>query len=158
MNSNHIPGTPGVYRITNTATNQSYIGSSRLSCRRRIQSHFYKLRSDTHESEPLQESFDTHGEENFVVEMIEECPATAVRERERFWIFTTQPEFNEALKSPVISQGDFPDVEGYAQCVSFWKGVGIHAMEEANGYARRAKKRFNVQIPLPFPTFEDESK
>ena len=64
----------------------------------------------------------------------------------------------DGTKTRVYKQELLFDPTDYRQCVSFWKGVGIHAMEEANGYARRAKKRFNVQIPLPFPTFEDESK
>jgi group I intron endonuclease len=63
--------TSGIYRIRNTITNKVYIGSSRDMFERRAE-HRRLLRKGEHRSVKLQRSFDKHGEEAFVFEILEE--------------------------------------------------------------------------------------
>lgn len=60
-----------IYQILNVKTNKIYVGSSLQRCGRRKTQHFTTLRKNKHHSSYLQNSFNKHGEENFVFEVIE---------------------------------------------------------------------------------------
>jgi group I intron endonuclease len=61
----------GIYKITNTINNKVYIGQSdRLNQRER--EHFYRLENQTHSNEHLQRSYNKHGKDIFLFEIIEE--------------------------------------------------------------------------------------
>jgi group I intron endonuclease len=62
-----------IYRITNMANGKFYIGSADSFARREWQ-HKYALRRNEHKNPHLQASWNKHGEEMFVFEVVEEIP------------------------------------------------------------------------------------
>lgn len=62
-----------IYRITNMANGKFYIGSAESFARREWQ-HKYALRRKEHKNPHLQASWDKHGEEMFVFEVVEQIP------------------------------------------------------------------------------------
>lgn len=53
-----------IYKITNTITNQSYIGQT-IDINRRRRNHFSTLRNNSHDNPKLQASWNKYGENNF---------------------------------------------------------------------------------------------
>lgn len=62
-----------IYRITNMANGKFYIGSAESFARREWQ-HRYDLKRDAHKNPHLQASWNKHGEEMFVFEVVEQIP------------------------------------------------------------------------------------
>lgn len=62
-----------IYRITNMANGKFYIGSAESFARREWQ-HKHALRRKEHKNPHLQASWDKHGEEMFVFEVVEQIP------------------------------------------------------------------------------------
>lgn len=62
-----------IYRITNMANSKFYIGSAESFARREWQ-HKYYLKRNTHKNPHLQASWNKHGEEMFVFEVVEQIP------------------------------------------------------------------------------------
>jgi group I intron endonuclease len=62
----------GIYRITNLATQECYVGQSR-NLKKRIADHFRLLRLNKHPNSRLQSAYNTYGLENFVGEIEIEC-------------------------------------------------------------------------------------
>ena len=60
----------GIYRIRNTITNKSYYGSSE-DLEYRKNKHFKLLELNNHGNIKLQNSYNKHGKENFVFEIVE---------------------------------------------------------------------------------------
>ena len=80
----------GIYRITNLIDGKSYIGQS-IDIRRRFCDH----RCFAHETNRhLKFALEKYGKDNFKYEVLEECSAEMLDERERFYIKTLSPEYN----------------------------------------------------------------
>ena len=62
-----------IYRITNMANGKFYIGSAESFARREWQ-HRYDLKRNAHKNPHLQASWNKHGEEMFVFEVVEQIP------------------------------------------------------------------------------------
>ena len=77
----------GIYKITNLATNKSYIGSA-VDTNYRRQSHFSNLKCNKHCNIHLQRAYDKYGLENFKFEIIELCPVEKLIEREQYYFDT----------------------------------------------------------------------
>lgn len=80
----------GIYGIINLCNNKVYVGKSK-NIYNRWRDHKYKLRKHSKDcNRYLQASWDKHGSENFVVEILEEIcgtqPETYYKERELFWM------------------------------------------------------------------------
>lgn len=85
-----------IYMIMNIVTGDFYIGST-INIDRRKLIHFCDLRHNRHHSPILQNSFNKHGENNIVFEVIETVDAIDLQdilEREQFYIDTLHPRFN----------------------------------------------------------------
>lgn len=65
---------PAVYSITNTITNECYVGSTK-NLYNRSQNHRYSLRRGNHGNSLLQKSYDTYGEKAFVMRVERYCSA-----------------------------------------------------------------------------------
>lgn len=85
-----------IYRITNTITNDFYIGSA-VNFKNRKWSHISSLRKNKHKNQFIQNSWNKYGEEAFIFEIIEVVDVKEkLIEREQYWIDTLSPTFNFA--------------------------------------------------------------
>ena len=76
----------GIYKITNTQTEECYIGQS-TDCRVRWNNHCkHGLGIDTPEKNKLYAAMQQYGLENFTFELLEECDPEELNERERYYI------------------------------------------------------------------------
>ncbi len=83
----------GIYQIRNTINGKRYIGSS-LKFSDRWSGHKCLLRKSKHHSRHLQASWDRHGEDCFLFEVIEACEVDSLIEQEQAWLERLQPEYN----------------------------------------------------------------
>lgn len=83
----------GIYKITNTITNDFYIGSScELNTRKR--NHFRELSNNTHNNKFLQNSYIKYGKSNFKYEVLATCPKEYLLKLEQWFIDNLKPAFN----------------------------------------------------------------
>ncbi len=75
----------GIYKIENVVNNKIYIGRSK-NIDRRIKQHRTELRQQKHGNRYLQNSWNKHGEGNFLFTVIEYCDIPLLEEREIYWI------------------------------------------------------------------------
>lgn len=81
-----IPSSPGVYKITCTATNKAYIGST-TDLRKRWYWHKSDLRRGKHHNRYLQSAWKKHGESCFTFEVLELAMFVEhLHEREQYWL------------------------------------------------------------------------
>ena len=78
-------GRVGVYRIFNTATGASYVGSTK-SIRSRINGHIRSLRTGRHCNPKLQNAWDKYGEDAWVFSILEYCPPADLVRCEQDWV------------------------------------------------------------------------
>lgn len=90
--------TASIYKIENTITNQKYVGSTKNFLRRKKE-HIRQLRKGSHHSLWLQNSFNLHGEESFLFEIL--CVTTPEKriEFEQAFIDTGEYVFNVRKKA-----------------------------------------------------------
>lgn len=90
----------GIYRITLLKDNRCYIGSS-IDLGRRIRNHYTDLKSNIHKNQYLQRTWNKHGENSFIFDILEICNRLEVLDREQYWMdfyesFSTENGFNLA--------------------------------------------------------------
>ncbi len=83
----------GVYKITNLLTNQIYIGSSKALLRRRNE-HMEQFSSKNNTNKLLLQDILIYGRDNFIFEIIKQCPVKEARELEAKLIKKLQPHYN----------------------------------------------------------------
>lgn len=89
-NSNPIPSTSGIYRITCTISKKPYIGSA-VNLRQRHTNHFSMLRCNSHHSISLQRAWNKYGEDAFTFEVLELALIPFLIEREQHWLDKLKP-------------------------------------------------------------------
>lgn len=72
----------GIYKITDLTNNMVYIGQSN-NIQRRKGEHFY---DNTYVRTAIDKAIKEKGKDNFIFEIIEECPVEKLYEREKYWI------------------------------------------------------------------------
>lgn len=82
----------GVYKITNTITGKSYIGSTTYSFRTRWAAHLLDLKNDNHDNLPLQNAWNKYGENSFLFSIIEPTSAENVLSLEQREINARTPK------------------------------------------------------------------
>lgn len=85
-----LPNKSGIYLITCTSNNKIYIGCA-ANFRKRWIEHKYELRHNKHYNKYLQRAWNKHGEQSFVISILEYCSLDQLVEREQFYIDTWQP-------------------------------------------------------------------
>ena len=85
----------GIYKIVNTLNGKCYVGSAK-DFQKRWKRHFNDLEKQQHSSIKLQRSYNKHGRNVFVCEIIEEIPyeKDKILEREQYWIDTLKTKEN----------------------------------------------------------------
>ena len=76
---------PGIYLITDKKNNRYYVGSSNC-IQRRWAEHRSHLNRGIHGNSYLQNAWSKHGKDDFVFEVLEQCPEANLANREAFWI------------------------------------------------------------------------
>lgn len=84
------PRASGIYKITCTANNKIYIGSS-VNLQKRKCEHFRELRRRKHRNSYLQHAWDKYGEETFVFEVVELVLPMNTTAREQYWLNKLKP-------------------------------------------------------------------
>lgn len=91
----------GIYKITNIINGHSYIGLSK-DIEKRWQNHIDHLNSKKEFNKALYKAMRKYGLENFIIEILEECPEDneILKERERYWIsyyntYNDREQYNE---------------------------------------------------------------
>lgn len=82
----YLKNKSGIYQIRNLVNNKIYVGSSNNLYRRKTYEHFRELRLNKHHNKYLQNSYNCHGEENFVFEVIEFCIEKERYIIEQYWL------------------------------------------------------------------------
>ena len=80
----------GIYRIINTLNNKCYIGKS-SNIEKRIKRYFESLSKNKYTNSlginsEFQNSYNKHGQDIFIYEVIEECCIELLNEKEKYWI------------------------------------------------------------------------
>lgn len=76
----------GIYRIFNKVSNKSYVGSAK-NFELRWDRHFKDLEAGRHSSIKLQRSYDKHGKDAFICEVLEEHPyGSTLKDLEDYYI------------------------------------------------------------------------
>lgn len=75
----------GIYKIVNIITNKCYIGSSN-NIDVRFNTHIHSLKNNKHHSIKLQNSYNKHGIDNFIFEVIEFCDIESLLKKEQYYI------------------------------------------------------------------------
>jgi group I intron endonuclease len=75
----------GIYKITNLINNKIYVGST-LDFDGRWWDHKKRLRKGNHHSIKLQRSYNIHGENNILFEVLEECSADELLIKEQYYM------------------------------------------------------------------------
>lgn len=85
----------GIYKITNCITGDFYIGASR-NLEKRGRQHFFN--SCVGHTPQFKADIRRYGRDNFKIEVIEECEASALNEREQHYLRIFQPPYNAVWK------------------------------------------------------------
>ena len=77
----------GIYKYTNKINGHIYIGQA-VDIKARIRGHRFSARhlEDKDSNMPIHKALRKYGEENFDIEILEECPKEKLNEREKYWI------------------------------------------------------------------------
>ena len=136
----------GIYSITNLINNKRYIGSSVNLSSRKAQ-HWYCLNSNIGINSHLQNAWNKYGSENFVFEILENCPQNLLILREKFYIEkydTLDTNFGYNFKEPTPSSLiNYPE---HNELIQFYK-------------AKESKKLIKfLEKERPFYVFKKEEQ
>ena len=128
----------GIYTIENRKTGRVYIGSS-INIQGRIRTHFGQLQRNEHPNKFLQSSFNKHGGQNFVWDILERVEdPNELLIREQYWIDLSKNEESRLFNLSPFATGSI----GMTKCLSTrykisktLKALGIKPPSRANmGY------------------------
>jgi group I intron endonuclease len=92
-----------IYKITNKENGSIYIGCTINSLEKRFGEHLSRCFSSTHKSK-LYNSMKKYGQENFTIELIEECDLSVIYEIEKKYI-EQYDSYNNGLNSTFGGEG-----------------------------------------------------
>ena len=92
-----------IYKITNKINNKVYIGCTVTSLEKRYYEHLYRCFKTDYKSK-LYNSIKKYGEENFTIELIEECEVSNIYEIERRYI-KEYDSFKNGMNSTLGGEG-----------------------------------------------------
>jgi group I intron endonuclease len=92
-----------IYKITNKENGSIYIGCTINSLEKRFGEHLSRCFSSTHKSK-LYNSIKKYGQENFTIELIEECDLSVIYETEKKYV-EQYDSYNNGLNSTIGGEG-----------------------------------------------------
>ena len=84
----------GIYKITNTVTNDFYIGSSK-NVKKRWRAHKWPSKWNEYPNNPMYLDMQKYGVDKFVFEILEEVEAEELKEKEQQFIELLNPTYND---------------------------------------------------------------
>lgn len=123
----------GIYKIRNIVNNKVYVGSA-VDFKDRKCKHFSNLKSKKHHNLYLQNSYNKHGKENFIFEIIEyiACNKKLLLEREDYWIDllkANQREFGYNIRKVASSSLGMKHSKEAKEKISSWR-IGMQFSSE----------------------------
>ena len=108
-----------IYKVTNTINQKIYIGQTIRDVNIRWKEHCRHLESNM----PICRAISKYGQENFIVEIIEECSDNLLDEREQYWIgyynsFNKEKGYNATLGG---QKTGFVMTDKIKKVASLWK-------------------------------------
>ena len=123
----------GIYKITNTVTNDFYIGSSK-DVKHRWRDHKRPSMRKKHPNSQLYKDFQKYGLENFIFEVLEEVAPEKLREKEQQFIETLKPTYNS-------NRAKGCDIERYREYqMEYYKS------DKGKETQRKASNKYNNQL------------
>lgn len=143
----------GIYKIRNLLTNKVYIGSTE-NLEKRRRSHFSSLKSGTHKNKKLQRSYDKHGKEAFVFEVILFCDKPSLIMYEQIVIdFFDAVNFGYNIKPQAGSTiGYKHSDESKQKMKEAWVGRVLPPKSEETGRKISEAKKGKKRGPLSYET------
>ena len=123
----------GVYKITNTVTNDSYIGSSK-NVKQRWANHKCKSTWKNYPSNPMYIDMRKYGTDKFEFEILAEVEAGKLKETEQQFIETLKPTYNN-------NRANGWDVERYKEYDKEY-----HKSDKCKEYQKEFYKEYNSQL------------
>lgn len=114
----------GIYKITCTANQKIYVGST-YNFDSRFKTHRNSLKNNKHKNPYLQAAYNKYGEENFIYEIIEYCKEEDLLFREQYWMDLTECYVRE---------------KGFNNCVLSDRPLGYKHTEENKKIMSEKKK------------------
>ena len=94
----------GIYKITNLVNKKVYVGSS-VDVASREYKHFWMLKRGSHDNEYLQKSFNKHGRDNFIFEVIDYCDLNELIKKENEYIeFYESNNLNKGFNLSTVNE------------------------------------------------------
>lgn len=90
----------GIYTITCTVNNKIYVGYA-LDFKKRKEQHFRELSNNHHKNIHLQASYNKHGKDKFIFEILEECDGRFLATQEHYWcimLYTHNSDFGYNIR------------------------------------------------------------
>ena len=104
-----------IYKISNNQNKHLYIGQTRIDVNQRWRDHCrVAINPESPEYNfPLHRAIRKYGENNFIIEELEECPDDILNDREIYWIKTLNSYnkgYNAALGGKGHSKYDYNEI------------------------------------------------
>lgn len=77
---------PYIYQIKNDVNGHQYVGKTMTSVEKRFSDHCKESKRIRSKKRPQYDAMNKYGIEHFHISVLEECEASVLEERERFWI------------------------------------------------------------------------
>lgn len=134
--------TSGIYKITNIVNGKFYIGSTIKIVRRKL-AHFNTLKRGVHKNPKLQSSFNKHGQDNFIFEVIEYVQdVNNLLVIEQHYLDTLQPWYNIAKVVTATQLGLKRSIETKNKLTK----IRNRLIEEGKWFGNTGKKASNDKI------------
>lgn len=111
-----------IYKITNIINNKVYIGQTKQNYLKRFIQH--KSHARTNQSNhKLARALRKYGDENFIIELIEECSYQELDEREKYQIdfyHSTEDEYGYNIKTGGQTNSNYYELENQEQIIEYY--------------------------------------
>lgn len=152
----------GIYKITNLVTGMFYIGSTRQSFIVRFRHHHSMLKNNKHDNIHLQRSWNKHGEDNMVFEILEVIEdKSKVLDREQYYIdkYSIENLYNInplAKEIPKVSKEVI--IRRTEAIKRFWKDNGTEKLKGKIPWNKGKKYKSTDHLKVPKKRKGDRSK
>lgn len=127
----------GIYKITNTLTGDTYVGSSQ-DIVARWKKHRWELNTDRHTNTYLVRAWKKYGQEAFKFKIVEECAIDCLLEREQFYLNSGEHVYNIATSSSAPMLGRTHSEESRRKISE--SNIGLHTGPKSEEQIEKMRK------------------